>query len=163
MFKKIFFLFSILLIHSTSFSSANITLEKLEELKSKNAISQEDYLFLKDELEGKLEEKHISTLFVNRNQLSNNFHVIYRDDKTYIPLKEYFKAVEFTNYTLTNNILNMNLGSNLEKITMNFNTLKMTGSTSTIFTHKDFFFKDDELFLESNFFSSILLKNIPSI
>lgn len=160
MFKKIFFLFSILLIHSTSFSSANITLEKLEELKSKNSISQEDYLFLKDELEGKLEEKHISTLFVNRNQITNNFYVIHKDSKTYIPLKEYFKAIAFNNYTLTNNILNMNLGLDLHKVTINFNTLKITGTTSTIFTQKDFFFKDDELLLESTFFQNIFLNNI---
>lgn len=160
MLKKILFLFSILLIHSTSFSSANITLEKLEDLKNKNAISQEDYLFLKDELEGKLEEKHISTLFVNRIQITNNFHVIHRDDKTYIPLKEYFKAIRFTNYTLTNNVLDMSLGLDLDKVMINFNTLKVTGTTPTTFTQKDFFFKDDELFLESNFFSNILLKGI---
>lgn len=160
MFKKMLFLFSILLIHSTSFSSNSITLEKLEELKSRNAISQEDYLFLKDELEGKLEEKHIFTLFVNRTQMSNAFPIIYRDNKTYIPIKEYFKTVHFSNYTLTNNVLDMNLGLELHRVEINFNTLKMTGGEHGTFTDKDFFFKDDELFLESDFFSNIFLNGI---
>ena len=54
----------------------------------------------------------------------------------------------------------MSLGLDLDKVMINFNTLKVTGTTPTTFTQKDFFFKDDELFLESNFFSNILLKGI---
>lgn len=157
MFKKMFFLFSILLIHSNTFSFDEITLEKLEELKNRNAISQEDYIFLKDELEGNLEEKHFFTLFINRTQITNNFHVVYKDSKTFIPLKEYFKNIYFNNYTFTNNILNMTLGMEMEEILIDFNTFKIRGSERTNFTNKDFFFKDDELFLEAGLFSDIFL------
>lgn len=160
MFKKIFFLFSILLIRSNAFSSDQITLEKLEELKNRNAISQEDYIFLKDELEGKLEEKHFFTLFINRTQITSDFHVVYKDSKTFIPLKEYFKNIYFNNYTFTNNILDMTLGMEMEEILIDFNTFKIRGSERTNFTDKDFFFKDDELFLEASLFSDIFLNAI---
>lgn len=160
MFKKIFFIFSILIIHSNIFSYEQITLEKLEELKIRNAISQEDYVFLKEELEGQLEEKHFFTLFINRTKITSNFYIIFKDSKTYIPLKEYFKAVYFNNYSFKNSILDMTLGMELQEIMVDFNTFKITGSERTTFTDKDFFFKDDELFLEANLFSDIFLNAI---
>ena len=157
---KIFFLFSILLIHSIAFSSDQITLEKLEELKNRNAISTEDYLFLKDELDGKLEEKHFFTLFINRTQITTSFQVVYKDSKTFIPLKEYFKNIYFNNYNFTNNILDMTLGLEMEEVMINFNTFKITSSERTNFTDKDFFLKNDELFLEASLFSDIFLNAI---
>lgn len=157
---KIFFLFSILLIHSNAFSSDQITLEKLEELKNRNAISTEDYLFLKDELDGKLEEKHFFTLFINRTQITTSFQVVYKDSKTFIPLKEYFKNIYFNNYNFTNNILDMTLGLEMEEVMINFNTFKITSSERTNFTDKDFFLKNDELFLEASLFSDIFLNAI---
>ncbi|MGL5544962.1 MAG: hypothetical protein ACRDB6_07620 [Cetobacterium sp.] len=159
MLKKIF-LFSFFITYTLLFSNENITLEQLQILKDRGAISLEDYEFLRDELEGHLEEKHTFTLFINRNQISNSFPVVYKNDKTFISLQEYFKNIYFKNYTFTNNILDMSLGEELANIMLNFNTLKITGSEKTNFTENDFYFDGEELFLESTLFSDIFLNAI---
>ncbi|MGL5935500.1 MAG: hypothetical protein ACRCZI_07745, partial [Cetobacterium sp.] len=157
---KTTFLFSFFIINTLLFSVDNITLEEIELLKDRGAISLEDYQFLKDELEGKLEEKHTFTLFVNRTQIANNFPVVYKNEKTFIPLKEYFKNIYFKNYTFTNNILDMFLGEELDNVMINFNTLKINGSERTNFAQNDFYFSGEELFLESTLFSDIFLNAI---
>lgn len=160
MFKKIFFMFSFILIYSLNYSDDDITLEKLEFLKNRGAISYEDYLFLKDELEGNLEEKHFFTLFVNRTAVSDTFPVVEKNGKSFISLKEYFKAINYKNYTFTNNILDLIIGLELVDIMIDFNTRKITGSEKTNFNEEDFFFSGEELFLESQFFSDIFLNAI---
>ncbi|MGL4671312.1 carboxypeptidase-like regulatory domain-containing protein [Cetobacterium sp.] len=159
MLKKLF-LFCFLLPYTLLFSIEDLSLEQLETLRDRGAISLDDYEFLKDELEGRLEEKHSFTLFVNRNQITNNFPIVYKNDKTFISLQEYFKNINYRNFTFTNNILDMTIGEELANIMINFNTLKITGNERTNFEKNDFYFAGDELFLESNLFSDIFLNAI---
>ncbi|MGL5191912.1 MAG: hypothetical protein ACRC7S_19925 [Cetobacterium sp.] len=142
------------------FSIDDISLEQLELLKDRGAISLDDYEFLKDELEGRLEEKHTFTLFINRNQISSNFPIVYKNNKTFLSLQRYFENINYRNFTFTNNILDLTIGEELHKIMINFNTLKITGSERTNFTENDFYFENEELFLDSVLFSDIFLNAI---
>ncbi|MGL5961332.1 MAG: hypothetical protein ACRCZ0_05210, partial [Cetobacterium sp.] len=160
MFKKLFFLFSFFCFIESSFAEEEITLERLELLRTRGAISHDDYLFLKDELEGNLEEKHYFSLFVNRTAVSNDFPVIEKNSKHYISLRKYFEAINYKNYNFVNNVLDLTIGTELEEIIINFNTFKISGSERTNFDKEDFFFQKDEIFLESQFFSDIFLNAI---
>ncbi|MGL4904675.1 MAG: hypothetical protein ACRC34_04180 [Cetobacterium sp.] len=64
MLKKLFFLFSFFFFIESTFAEEEITLERLELLRTRGAISQEDYIFLKEELEGTLEEKIQNTTYL---------------------------------------------------------------------------------------------------
>lgn len=159
MLKKILIFFFSLFIFKNSFSE-DITLEKLEILKIQNAISYEDYLFLKDELEGNLEEKHFFSLYVNRFSVSDNFPIIQKNSKSYLSLNEYFKAINYKSYSFKNNVLDLIIGTELVKIIIDFNSKKIIGSEKTNFSDGDFFFIHDEIFLESQLFSDIFLNAI---
>ncbi len=160
MLKRLIYIFLFFLITALSFSEDNLTLEQLENLKERNLISLDDYLFLKDELEGRLEEKYFYSLFINRSRITSNFPVINKNDKVYISLNSFFKETYFKNYTFEDNILDMTLGIVLQKVMINFNTFKISGTERTNFDANDFFFKDDDIYLESNFFSDIFLDAI---
>lgn len=160
MLKRLIYIFLFFLITALSFSEDNLTLEQLEDLKQRNLISLDDYLFLKDELEGRLEEKYFYSLFINRSRITSNFPVINKNDKVYISLNSFFKETYFKNYTFEDNILDMTLGIVLQKVMINFNTFKISGTERTNFDANDFFFKDDDIYLESNFFSDIFLDTI---
>ncbi|MGL5377932.1 MAG: hypothetical protein ACRDAT_06555 [Cetobacterium sp.] len=160
MLKKIFFLASFLFAFNSILAEEELTIERLELLKERGSISHEDYLFLKDELHGNLEEKHYFSLFVNRTAVSNDFPVIQKNSKSYISLKKFFETLNYKNYSFTNNILDLRIGTELEEIMIDFNSLKIVGSERTNFSKDDFFFHGNELFIESQLFSDLFLNAI---
>lgn len=160
MIKRLSCIFLFFLIVSLSFSENEITLEKLEDLKQRNLISLSDYLFLKEELDGTLEEKYFFNLSINRTSITNSFPIINKNEKIYVSLNSFFKETYFKNYTFSDNVLHMILGIVLQEITIDFNTLKIFGSERTSFDKEDFFFKDEDIYLESTLFSDLFLDAI---
>ncbi len=138
----------------------DITLERLEELKSKDMISQEDYEFLKAELTGELKETHYFSLFINRTLVSNTFQIAYKNNYTYIPLRDYFKAINFKNYNFRDGVLEMFLGKRLQRVMINFNTREIKGIEKTTFDERDFYLDGDKYYLRLEFFRDIFLNAV---
>ncbi|WP_297489235.1 hypothetical protein [uncultured Cetobacterium sp.] len=155
---KLFLL--ITLLSNLSILADDITLEKLENLRKTNSISQEDYEFLKSELKGELNEEHHFSLFVNRRLISNNFPIIYRDNDTFISIKDYFKSINFRNYTFQDGILEMYLGRRLQRVVINFNKNTISGTEKTMFFNRGYFIHNEKYFLRMQLFRDIFLSGV---
>lgn len=157
--KKLLILFLFLGIFTLNFGE-DISLERIEELYKNKTISEDDYNFLKAELEGTLQEKHYFSLFINRNWISDKFPIIYKNDEAYISMFHFFKEINFRNYKINNEQIEMYLGRRMERVTLNFKTGEITGLEKTNFTKKGFFKKDDDYFIRYNLFRDIFLNAI---
>ncbi|MGL4308472.1 MAG: hypothetical protein ACRCRV_06225 [Cetobacterium sp.] len=159
--KKIFKYFVLLsLFSSLIYGNEDITMERLEELYKNKMISIEDYEFLKDELEGKLQEKHYYSLYLNRTWVDDKFPLIIIGEKNYIPLFYFFKEINFKNYTYKDQHIEMFLGRVLDRVTINFKNGKISGIEKTNIEPEDFYIDGDEIFLTSKIFSDIFLNAI---
>lgn len=150
-------LFSLVIVFSMG---QDITIERLEELKSKNLISSRDYEFLKAELDGELKETHYFSLFINRTLVSNTFEVTYKNNYTYLPLRDYFKNINFKNYNFKDGVLEMFLGKRLQRVLIDFNKKNITGIEKTIFEDRDFYIYNGKYFLRLELFRDIFLNGV---
>lgn len=157
---KFFSFFIILFFKALLVFGNDITLEQLEELKKNNSITEEDYDFLKLELQGELNEEHFFSLFINRTYITDRFPVIYRNSDTFISMKDYFKEINFKNYILENNIFTMFLGRRLEKVVIDFNNLTIEGIEKSIFFQSGFFIHNDKYYLRLQLFRDIFLSGV---
>lgn len=154
-------IFMLLLSGSLAFTD-DITLERLEELYSRKQISESDYKFLKDELEGKLKEKHLYTLVVNRQVVAYDYPVIYMNGKYYMSSSKLFRAIGFTNYKFENNILEMVLGSDMKKVVIDYTkgTVTENGKQIDTFGPHDVFVQDGYRYAESSKFRAAYLDGL---
>lgn len=154
--KIIFFLSSLILVSTTILGEDRLTIEKLEQLKAKNYITNEDYAFLKAELEGRLKEDYSYSLFIDRKLITNNLKILTRNNKNYISLDDYFKLIYFSNYQFKNSILTMYLGDSLEKVEIDFENFTVIQDNRTAkFKQSDFYIEENRYYISINLFKNI--------
>ncbi|MEG0135015.1 MAG: hypothetical protein RR682_03295 [Cetobacterium sp.] len=160
MMKKIWGIFFIFSLFFSTYVDENLTIERVEELRKKNIISEEDYNFLKAELDGKLQEKNYYDLIVNRSSITTKYPIIRMNNRYYFSLLKYFEGIEFKNYRLENNSLNMFLGKRLKNVVIDFNKGKIVGLEKTVLKQDEYFIENGDYFLESDLFRDIFLDGL---
>lgn len=119
-------------------------LKELQEMKLQGMISEEDYQILRQEITGEeVEKEEYYDLSINSKLVSNMYQIIKKDNKIYVPVKEFFKYLGFSNYKLDKNLLIVYLGSSLreEKIDLT----------------KDGFKESEEFYIELGRFKEVFL------
>ncbi len=139
---------TLLLLNSVSMYSEVPTMEELIEFKKRGLISEEDFKVLKAEINNEqTEEKNMYDLNINSRLTSRAYKVIGRDNKNYLPVKEFFKNVGFSNYTESKGELTAHLGSALREV-----SIKLKDNPDVIIEGQD-------VYLESQKFTELFLKN----
>ncbi|MGL6169185.1 MAG: hypothetical protein ACRC0Y_12955, partial [Fusobacteriaceae bacterium] len=120
------------------------TLEQLNELKSLNMITEEDYVILLNELEGAEERESFYNLKVNGAKVSEVYPVIVQENKIYLPLINLFNTIGFKDYAVKSENLIAVLGTEAREV-----IIKPTDS-GVIVEQGDFYIESEkfkELFL----------------
>lgn len=133
----------------------DISLEELELLRAQEAISQEDYEFLKAELTGKFEEDYKYSFFINNMLVSSNFDLVYRGNKAFLPLEDYLNIIDFKNYTYNDGYLDMLMGEDLQRVTVDFKNYTVKSREEYKFTKDDFYIEDGKTYLSTSLFKDI--------
>lgn len=135
----IFFFLNMTLLFA---QTQNAELEKLEFLRDRKIISEEDFEILKNDLLGITNERVGYYDFkINSRVVSKKYKVINENGKYYFPLKRFFEFIGFTNYKENENKIVVYLGNSLTK--------------KEIDIKKDTITDDGELYIDENSFKDI--------
>lgn len=154
-------LFSLL---STVVFSEEYSLEDLNEFKNSGLITAEDYNLLKAELLGENKDgEALFTLSLNDKINNPGYSLRRKDDKLYFSLLDFFKTIEFNNYSIKNEKLIMKLGKSLEEITVDMKSKRVfIGRTNKSYkiTDENIFTENSDFFIESSLFKEMFLLNL---
>lgn len=156
--KKKMFILAFILTAISSYSYANT---ELKDLKEKGIISEEDFMILSNDYQET--GKQLFNLMINGEIKHYAFPIYSEKQKVYIPVFNFFKTINFKNYTYDedNLILEVELGENLEKRELNFKNKFLIKNYEQInFTEKDILFKDGDIYLEETVFKNAFLRNL---
>lgn len=146
---KYIFLLILLILSSIKVYSEDFTIEELLNLKNQGLISEEEFKVLKSELSNEISSvENLYDLNINSKLVSRTFKVYKKNNKYFFPLKEFFKYINFKNYTENNNEIKLYLGSSLKEVKINLKK------------NDEIFQENDEIYLQSNKFSEIFLNTL---
>ncbi len=157
--KKKMFVFALLITAISSYSYATNT--GLIDLKEKGIISEEDFMILSNEYQET--GKQLFNLMINGEIKHYAFPIYSEKQKVYIPVFNFFKTINFKNYTYDkdNLLLEVELGENLEKRELNFKNKFLIKNYEQInFSENDMIFKDGDIYLEETIFKNAFLRNL---
>ena len=138
----------ILFLNSINMYSEIATIEELLKMKKQGLISEEDFKVFEAEINNeKILEKEMYDLKINSRLVSRTYKVIEREKKYYLPIKEFFKTIGFSNYTESEKNLKISLGSALREVNINLKD------------NQDIFLEGKEIYLESQKFSELFLNS----
>ena len=142
-FKSMIYLLGFLCLSLLTYT-AEFTLEQLNELRSLNMISEEEYGILLNELKGVQARDNFYDLKVNGAKVSEVYPVIVQDDKTYLPVINLFNTIGFKDYKIESEVLKATLGTDVREISIK------SDDSGVIVEQGDFFLESEkfkELFL----------------
>ncbi|MGL5088479.1 MAG: hypothetical protein ACRC6Z_03360, partial [Cetobacterium sp.] len=123
------------------------TLEQLNELKSLNMITEEEYVILLNELEGVEERESFYNLKVNGAKVSEVYPVIVQENKIYLPLINLFNTIGFKDYAVKNENLRAVLGTEAREV-----IIKPTDSGVIV--------EQGDFYIESEKFKNLVLREL---
>ena len=106
-----------------------------------------DVVFFEDEEEAR---ERIYTLKIKGKIYSYSYPVIFENGQYYLSVIEFFKAINLKNYTIEGARIEAELGRNLEKDVINFNSLDS----------KEYLLENGEYYLSANIFKEHFLSSI---
>lgn len=127
--------------------SADFTLEELNELKSLNMVTEEEYQILLNELEGVQERENFYSLKVNGAKVSDVYPIIVQDNKIYLPVINLFNTIGFKDYAVESGVLKATVGTDVREI-----ILKPSDSYIIV--------EQSDFFVESEKFKELLLRDL---
>ncbi|MGL5202043.1 hypothetical protein [Cetobacterium sp.] len=143
------FLLILLILNFIKVYSEDFTIEELLNLKNQGLISEEEFKVLKSELSNEISSvENLYDLNINSKLVSRTFKVYEKNNRYFFPLKEFFKYINFKNYTENNSEIKLYLGSSLKEVKINLKE------------NDEVFQKNDEIYLQSNKFSEIFLNTL---
>lgn len=144
--------------------ASDFTIAELEILKKNGSISEENYEFLKMELElGEIKQDSIYLLKINGKKVTNQYKVIVENNIEYFQLEDFFTLIGFTNYYSKKNGLQLFLGDSLDEYFLDYNKDKAFYKNIEIKTQKSFkniLVKNGKHYLEKNLFKKIFLSDL---
>ena len=140
-------LFVLLTLNSLDTYSKDISLEEIIELKEKGLITEEEFNILKNEAVGsEAAREDLYDLNINGKLVSRAYKVLNENGREYLPVKEFFKYINFTNYRETKENMIVYLGTSLREEKISFDG-------------EETFFKNNEIYMEVKKFSEVFLKD----
>lgn len=156
--KPYIFLLMFCLINFSVYSE-DPTEDELREMLKQNLITQEDYDILTENKSIQDGEGYFE-LKVNGDSVTKNYSVEVKKGKMYFPLKEFFKDIEFTNYSVSEDKeIKMYLGETLREVVLTPKEFRMDGKTTPI-SPEDIFYENDDIYLSEDVFKEMFLKTI---
>lgn len=135
------------------------TLEELDALKKAGVISAEDYQILKDELLlGSALKENIYSLKMGAKTISKDFMVIIEEGRKYLDLMNFLNSIQFTNYTIKDNNMELLLGELLDKVVISNGKVTFNGEEiGKDATYSRYIIRDNKFYIESEIFQEIFL------
>lgn len=158
--RNLFFIFC---IFSNFLIAETVSQQELLQMYKEGFITKEDYEILKADVgeSGSLsiDGDYLYELRVNSETVTKTYKVIFKDKKTYFPLKEFFDAIGFKNYKFKDNNqkLEIYLGDSLEEIEIDKKKIKRESGNNKELKSDDILFEDEDIYLSSENFKSIFL------
>lgn len=153
--KKLMILSLIVICSSISYSNT----PSLETLKAKGLITKEEYEILSNEY--KHEGKLLYNLLVNGEAKNKVYPVFVEGGRVYFPLFSFFETLDFKNYKQEKEIIEIELGDSLEKITINIKKDQIIKADEEIkHNFKDIKLDDREIYIEQELFKKLFLNNL---
>lgn len=150
--KKLYLIFA-LILYSTVFS------EDIDILKQKGLITAEEYKILKDEYVH--EGKQLYNLLINGELKNKVFPIRVEKGKVFFPLFSFFDTIDFKNFVQDKEIINIELGDSLEKITINVKKNYIIKTDQDIkFEYNDLIPEGREIYIEEQLFRKLFLNNL---
>lgn len=156
-------IFIFLLLSVTTFSQ-EYTLEDLNALKASGLITLEDYDILKSELLGEdIAGDALFTFNINDKIKEGAFKLKKENDKYYFSLLNFFKVLQFNNYSIKNEKMQMRLGKSLDEIDIDMKNKKLfigrINKTIPI-TDENIITENSDFFIESSLFETMFLQRL---
>ncbi|MGL5413964.1 hypothetical protein [Cetobacterium sp.] len=163
--RKILSVFFLITCFVNIYSEDDVTVEQLNELKSKGMISQEDYDILIADITGTLENEQLYKLNVNGILIDTRFKVVSKGDTMYFPLFKFLDLLGFFNVKQENQKVNISLNDGLafevDKETNTISSKTNENLNKKLKNEKDYFVKEnDEYFLRDDVFKEIFLSSL---
>lgn len=132
----------------------------LKRLYEEGLITKEDYEILSDNLQHS-DGDYLYELRVNGELKSKIYKVILKNKKNYFPLKEFFKDINFINYSFQDKKqITFYLGDTLKEVKLTPTELKIDGEKRVELTPESLIYESDEVYLEEEVFKEIFLKSL---
>lgn len=143
------FILALLILNSMQIYSENFTIEEILNLKNQGLISEEEFKVLKSELDNEnLSMENLYDLNINSKLTSRTYKVYEKNKQYFFPLKEFFKYINFSNYTENKNEIVLYLGSALKEVKIDLK-------------ENEFIFQENnEIYIQSSKFSEIFLNTL---
>ena len=154
--KKLMILSLIVICSSISYSNSDPSLEKL---KNQGIISEEEYEILNNEY--KHEGKLLYNLLVNGEAKNKVYPVFIEGERIYFPLFSFLDTLNFKNFKQDKEIIEIELGDTLEKITINVEKDRIIKADEEIkHDFRDIKLDEREIYLEQELFKKLFLNNL---
>lgn len=132
----------------------------LKTLYENGLITKEDYEILSDNLQHS-DGEYLYELRINGELKSKIYKTILKNKKKYFPLKEFFKNINFVNYSIQDKErITLYLGDTLKEIRLSPTELKIDGEKTKEVEPEGLIYENNEIYLEEEIFKEIFLKNI---
>lgn len=160
--KNLFFIFC---IFSNFLIAETVSQQELLEMYKDGFITKEDYEILKADVgeSGSLsiDGDYLYELRVNSETVSRTYKAIFKNEKSYFPLKEFFDAIGFKNYKFMDKDQRVEfyLGDSLEKIEINKRKVERESGNNIDLKESDILYEDNDIYLSADIFKSIFLTN----
>lgn len=139
--------------------SAEYTLEELNQMRDLNLISVDDYEVLKAELlQGSAVQENMYTLKISNKKLSNTYEVFWENERQYLELQGFFVAIDFRNFSLKKDGVEILLGELLEKIELKSGKIFREGEElAKGVDYQRYIEKNGKIYIEKDIFKELFL------
>ena len=140
--------------------SSSLEEKELQDFYENGLITKEDYEILANNIQAP-DGEYLYELRVNGELKSKVYKVRLKNRKNYFPLKEFFKDINFVNYTIQDKEkIIFYLGDILKEIKLTPTELKISGEKIREIGPEVLFYENNEIYLEEELFKEIFLKNL---
>lgn len=139
--------------------SVEYTLEELNQMRDLNLISVDDYEVLKAELlQGSAVQENMYTLKISNKKLSNTYEVFWENERQYLELQGFFAAIDFRNFSLKKDGVEILLGELLEKIELKSGKVFREGEElAKGVDYQRYIEKNGKIYIEKDIFKELFL------
>ena len=156
--KGLVFAFLLLFCKLTVLST-EYTLEELNQMRDLNLISVDDYEVLKAELlQGSAVQENMYTLKISNKKISNTYEVFWENERQYLELQGFFAAIDFRNFSLKKDGVEILLGELLEKIELKSGKIFREGEElAKGVDYQRYIEKNGKIYIEKDIFKELFL------
>jgi hypothetical protein len=137
-------------------------LKRLEELRSTQIITEEEYLFFYSSLTQEFEEKGLYTISINKKIASNFYRIRDREGKIYFPSLSFFELLNHNPPEKNRESILFILENREDFVEIQFLEKTIRTRSAKIFSleEESYFFEENELYLSTSIFEELFLSTL---